>query len=144
MRWRLNTVTKKDLAPQHQSLTLTFMSMDQISIKIPNAKCRLYWCSLEFIDRRYSQQGWYFRPLLWTSAPLTLFGTWLGQERITWGNPQKWCSDPLPYLNGHYRWRTPYATRRKLRYEANQVWMNTIFISQGPHHRVFSGRNLKG
>ncbi len=26
----------------------------------------------------------------------------------------------------------PYATRRKLRYEANQVWMNTTFISQGP------------
>ena len=28
--------------------------------------------------------------------------------------------------------RAPYATRRKLRYEANQVWMNTTFISQGP------------
>jgi len=28
--------------------------------------------------------------------------------------------------------RGPYATRRKLRYEANQVWMNTTFISQGP------------
>jgi len=28
--------------------------------------------------------------------------------------------------------RAPYATRRKLRYEANQVWINTTFISQGP------------
>ncbi len=30
--------------------------------------------------------------------------------------------------------RAPYAsaTRRKLSYEANQVWMNTTFISQGP------------
>ena len=28
--------------------------------------------------------------------------------------------------------RAPYATRRNLRYEANQVWMNTTFISQGP------------
>ncbi len=28
--------------------------------------------------------------------------------------------------------RAPYATRRKLRYEANQEWMNTTFISQGP------------
>ncbi len=28
--------------------------------------------------------------------------------------------------------RAPYATRRKLRYEANQVWMSTTFISQGP------------
>ncbi len=25
------------------------------------------------------------------------------QDRITWGNPQKWCSDSLPYLKGHYR-----------------------------------------
>ncbi len=36
-----------------------------------------------------------------------------------------------------YRWlsrlgvRAPYATRRKRRYEANQVWLNTTFISQG-------------
>jgi hypothetical protein len=28
--------------------------------------------------------------------------------------------------------RAPYATRRKLWYEANQAWMNTAFISQGP------------
>ena len=28
--------------------------------------------------------------------------------------------------------RAPYATRRKLWYEANQVWMNTTFILQGP------------
>jgi hypothetical protein len=28
--------------------------------------------------------------------------------------------------------RAPYATRCKLRYESNQVWMNTTFISQGP------------
>jgi hypothetical protein len=28
--------------------------------------------------------------------------------------------------------RAPYATRRKLWYKANQVWMNTTFISQGP------------
>ncbi len=28
--------------------------------------------------------------------------------------------------------RAPNATRPKLRYEANQVWMNTTFISQGP------------
>ncbi len=36
-----------------------------------------------------------------------------------------------------YRWlshlgvRAPYATRRKRRYEANQGWLNTTFISQG-------------
>jgi hypothetical protein len=43
--------------------------MDQISIKTPNPKCRLYWCLIEFMDWRYSQTP--FRPLLWTSAPLT-------------------------------------------------------------------------
>ncbi len=26
-------------------------------------KCRLYWCLIEFIDRRYRQSCWYFRPL---------------------------------------------------------------------------------
>jgi hypothetical protein len=39
--------------------------------KTPNPKCRLYWCLIEFIDWRYSQWGWYFRPALWTIAPLT-------------------------------------------------------------------------
>ncbi len=31
----------------------------------------LHWCLLEFIDWRYCQSWWYFRPLMWTSAPLT-------------------------------------------------------------------------
>ncbi len=31
----------------------------------------------------------------------------------------------------HLGVRAPYAARRKRRYEANQVWMNTTFISQG-------------
>ena len=38
-------------------------AMDQITIKTPNPKCRLYWC-LEFRDWRYSLSCWYFRPLL--------------------------------------------------------------------------------
>jgi hypothetical protein len=49
-------------------------SMDQISIMSPNPKCRLYLCLIEFIDFidwRYSQSCWYFRPLLWTSTSLT-------------------------------------------------------------------------
>ena len=60
-----------------------------------------------------------------------LFGTDSDQKRIAWGNPQKWFSDSLPLLLGHLGVRAPYATRRKLQYEANQVWMNTTFISQG-------------
>jgi hypothetical protein len=63
---------------------------------------------------------------------MTVFGTDCDQDRITWGNPQKWCSDSLPFLMGHLGVRAPYATRHKLRYAANQVWMNTTFISQGP------------
>ncbi len=42
-----------------------------ICIKTPNPTCRLYRCLIEFIDWRYSQSCWYFRTLLWTSAPLT-------------------------------------------------------------------------
>ncbi len=53
----------------------------------------------------------------------------LGPEWDAWGNPQEW--------NCSYRWlshlgvRAPYATPRKRRYEANQVWLNTTFILQG-------------
>ncbi len=46
-------------------------TMDQIYINTPNPKCRLYWWLIEFIDWRYIQSCWSFRPLLWTSAPLT-------------------------------------------------------------------------
>ncbi len=64
------------LSCEHRSLlillfTKTDCSMDQVSIKTPNPKCRLYWCLIEFIDWRYSQSCWYFRPLLWTITPLT-------------------------------------------------------------------------
>ncbi len=45
--------------------------MDQISVKTPNPKCRLYWCLIEFRDWRYSQSCWCFRSILWISAPLT-------------------------------------------------------------------------
>jgi hypothetical protein len=61
--------------------------MSQISIKTPNPTCRLYSCLIEFIDWRYSQSCWSFRPLLWTSTsltfslvhlpPLPLFPVWI-------------------------------------------------------------------
>jgi hypothetical protein len=47
------------------------LNMDQITVKTPFPKCRLYRCLIEFIDWRTSQSCWYFRLLLWTSAPLT-------------------------------------------------------------------------
>ncbi len=40
-------------------------SMDKLT------KCYLYWCLVEFVDWRYSQSCWYFRPALWHIAPLT-------------------------------------------------------------------------
>ncbi len=45
-------------------------SMDQIYIKTPNPKCHLYWCLIDSIELKI-QSCWYFRPLLWTNAPLT-------------------------------------------------------------------------
>ncbi len=39
----------------------------------PNPKCRLlYWCTIDFIDWRYSHSFWYFRPLLGNSNPFNL------------------------------------------------------------------------
>ncbi len=66
--------------------------MAQITIKIPNPKCRQFWCLIddddhhhscliEFIDWRYSKSCWYFRPLLWITAPL---------------QPSHWFASPLP------------------------------------------------
>jgi hypothetical protein len=48
-----------------------WQTMDLITIKTPNAKCRLCWCLIEFIGWRYSQSCWYFRLDLWTVAHLT-------------------------------------------------------------------------
>jgi hypothetical protein len=40
-----------------------FMQCCGSEMKTPNPKCRLYWCLIEFIDWRFSQSCWYFRPL---------------------------------------------------------------------------------
>jgi hypothetical protein len=46
-----------------RSLETKLIPMDEGTIKTQNPKCRLYWCLIEFIDWRYSQSCWYFRPL---------------------------------------------------------------------------------
>ncbi len=58
------------------------------TIKTQHPKCRLYWCLMKFIDWRYSQSCWYFRPLLWTVAPLPSL----------WPPPPP----PLPKVNVQY------------------------------------------
>jgi hypothetical protein len=35
-------------------------TMDYLTIKTPNSKCRLYWCFIEFIDWRHSQSALFF------------------------------------------------------------------------------------
>ncbi len=46
--------------PQHKGKC----NIDQITIKTPNPKCRLYWFLIEFIHWRFNQSCWYFRPAL--------------------------------------------------------------------------------
>ncbi len=50
------------LRPLHVVLTASqkLHTIDQITRKTPNPKCRLYWCLIEFIDWRHSQSCWYF------------------------------------------------------------------------------------
>ncbi len=69
----------------HLSL-INVNTMDEGTIKTQNPKCRLYWCLINFIDWRYSQSCWYFRPLLWTVAPL----------------PSLLPPPPLPKVNEQY------------------------------------------
>ena len=61
-------------------------------------------------------------------ASCALFGT-DPDRKGSWGNPQEWI-DSYRWLS-HLGVRAPCATLRKRRYEANQVWLNTTFISQG-------------
>jgi hypothetical protein len=58
-----------------------------INFKDATTKCRLYWCLIEFIDWRYSQSCWYFRPSFVNYCPLTFS---LVQPT------------PLPKVNIHY------------------------------------------
>ncbi len=74
------------------------IAMDQITIKTSNQKCRLQtlpWYLIEFVDWRRSQSCWYFRPALWTVAPLHC--VWIstrvcihtvlkkrGEDRVVW------------------------------------------------------------
>jgi hypothetical protein len=88
---RCSTRKKRDSEKWRAALTALTMQeqpappMDKITLKTPNPKCRLYWCLIEFRDWRYSQSWWYFRPVVWTSAPLPSlqftsppFPVWIG------------------------------------------------------------------
>ncbi len=77
-RWNVTWLAKdqwEEEAPACMEVSQILCSskslMDQITIKTPNHNFCLYWCLIDFIDWRYSQSCWYFRPLLWTSAPLS-------------------------------------------------------------------------
>ncbi len=51
---RLNKTEVKSLKIERKRLLKT---MDELTIKEPNPKCRLHWCLIEFIDWRYSHVG---------------------------------------------------------------------------------------
>jgi hypothetical protein len=75
--WRPETMAEAIWAVLNEGLSLSQVLLysfpshiDQKTVKTPNPKCRLYWCLIEFIDWRYNQSYWYFRPLLQISAPL--------------------------------------------------------------------------
>jgi hypothetical protein len=58
-----------------------------------------------------------------------LFGTDPDRNGVLEETPRSW-TDSYRWLS-HIGIRAPCATRRKRRYEANKVWLNTTFISQG-------------
>jgi hypothetical protein len=55
--------TGKPLTFSYSAWSFHISIMDEGTTKTQNPKCRLYWCLKEFIDWRYSQACWYFRPL---------------------------------------------------------------------------------
>ncbi len=82
----------------------------------------------------------FLRPIQWyhsqtdpiCMAGRYLFGTDCDQDKITWGNPQKWCSDSLPLLNG------PLRRTRSLCYQAQTpVWSE----SSVDEHNLYFARS---
>jgi hypothetical protein len=49
---RVREMLRFNMVPKHKRYGI---DIDQISIKTPNPKYRLYWCLIEFIDWRYIQ-----------------------------------------------------------------------------------------
>ncbi len=88
LRLRLSLHGFAHLFSSGEKDTVRQITMDQITIMNPNPKCRLYWCLIEFTDWRYSRSCWYFRSLLWTSAPLTFSLVYSvcngGGDRVVW------------------------------------------------------------
>ncbi len=79
----------------------SLQAMGEGTIQAQNSKCRLYWCLIKFIDWRYSQSCWYFRPLLWTVAPtkyVHIKSTTVYAPRRNWDSPNPFlaseCSPP--------------------------------------------------
>ena len=70
-----------------------------------------------------------FNPYASLYSEYALFGTDSDQNRMLEEIPRS-GTDSCRWLS-HLGVGAPYATRRKRRYEANQVWLNTTFISQG-------------
>ncbi len=46
-----------------------------INYKDTKSNCRLIWCLIEFIDWRYSQSCWYFRPSFVNNCPSNLLSS---------------------------------------------------------------------
>jgi hypothetical protein len=64
------------------------------------------------------------------TTPWQLFGTDYSDQNGMLEEIPRSGTDSYRWLS-HLGVCAPYATRRKRRYESNQVWLNTTFISQG-------------
>ena len=60
---------------------------------------------------------------------LTLFGTWLGMIRITWGNPQSGWVEIRAWLRATIGVLPTYATGETRGMKRVRVWLNATFYS---------------
>ncbi len=80
--WRGENLIKKDKLCRFKTLKRRILTLNfdsnfpafhvLINYKDTKTKCRLYRCLIEFIDRRYSQSCWYFRPSFVNHCPSNL------------------------------------------------------------------------
>ncbi len=71
----------------HLATLKSLLLIDQLTIKTPHPKYRLYWCLIEFIDRRYSPSCWYF-------PVLRIRDVYPGSRILIFTHPGSRISDP--------------------------------------------------
>jgi hypothetical protein len=110
-----------------------------ITIKTTNPRCRFYWCLIEFIDWRYSQSYWYFRPSFVNWRPSTFSSSPLP---LPWVNLQIYTFCTM-YKRGRRGWGYVESIYRRALYTVYLAKFRTYKIALPPQTKRMRGVGLR-